>query len=72
MNTPEEIGDYIEQLRKQKGLTQAEMAHKLGVKTSTYTHFETGRTNMTLSTLNRISNALGYDMHVSFFLKKSH
>ncbi|GAB3883452.1 helix-turn-helix domain-containing protein [Spirosoma agri] len=70
MNTPKEIGDYIKQLRKLKGLTQAELAVIIGVKTATYTHFETGRTNMTLATINKIADALGYDLQVAFSLKK--
>ncbi|WP_166691018.1 helix-turn-helix domain-containing protein [Fibrivirga algicola] len=70
MNTPKEIGDYIKQLRKLKKMTQAEVALQLGVKTTTYTHFETGRTNMTLSTLNKIAEVLGYELQVSFSLKK--
>ncbi|GAB2567549.1 helix-turn-helix domain-containing protein [Spirosoma areae] len=70
MNTPKEIGDYIKQLRKLKGLTQAAIAEIIGVKTATYTHFETGRTNMTLATINKIADALGYDLQVSFSLKK--
>lgn len=70
MNTPKEIGEYIKQLRKLKSLTQAQMAELIGVKTATYTHFETGRTNMTLATINKIADALGYDLQVSFILKK--
>ena len=70
MNTPKEIGAYLKQLRQLKGLTQAEVAEKINVKTNTYTHFETGRTNMTLDTLNRIADALGYDLQVLFNLKK--
>jgi transcriptional regulator with XRE-family HTH domain len=70
MNTPKEIGDYIKQLRKLKGLTQAEISEQIGIKPGTYAQFETGRTNMTLSTINRIADALGYDLNVSFSLKK--
>ncbi len=70
MNTPKEIGEYVKQLRKLKGLTQAEMAASIGIATNTYTQFETGKTNMTLATLNRISDALGYDLLISFVLKK--
>lgn len=70
MNTPKEIGEYVKQLRKLKGLTQAEMAASIGIAPNTYTQFETGKTNMTLATLNRISDALGYDLLISFVLKK--
>lgn len=71
MNSPKEIGDYIERLRKAKGLTQAEVAEKIGVKKNTYTQFETGRTNMTLATINKIADALGYEVSVIFQLKSS-
>ena len=70
MNSPKEIGEYIKQLRKLKGLTQANVAEHIGIKSSTYAQFETGRTNMTLATINRIADVLGYDLQVSFTLKK--
>ncbi len=70
MNEPKEIGNYLKQLRKLKGVTQEEVAELIGVQKSTYANFESGRTNMTLNTLNRISDALGYELQVSFSLKK--
>ncbi|OJW78448.1 helix-turn-helix transcriptional regulator [Spirosoma sp. 48-14] len=69
MNSPKEIGDYIKKLRKSKKLTQASLAQQLGIDPSTYAQFEAGRTNMTLATINRIADALGYKLQVSFILK---
>ena len=69
MNSPKEIGEYLKRLRKLNTLTQAALADKIGIKSVTYGQFETGRTNMTLSTLNKIADALGYELEVSFRLK---
>lgn len=69
MNSPKEIGEYLKELRKLKGLTQVQICDLIGVKPGTYAQFETGRTNMTLATLNRIADALGYELQISFNLK---
>lgn len=71
MNTPEQIGEYLQQLRKLNGVTQADLAEKVGLKPATIAHFEGGRTNMTLATLNKMAEALGYELNVSFNLKKN-
>jgi transcriptional regulator with XRE-family HTH domain len=70
MNTPKEIGDYLKRLRKEKGISQVELAEKIGVKPPTLSQYESGETNMTLSTLNRVADALGYQINVSFSLKR--
>ncbi|MBO0947277.1 helix-turn-helix domain-containing protein [Fibrella forsythiae] len=66
MNTPKEIGDYIKLLRKASDMSQIALAAKMGIAPSTLAQFESGRKNMTLSTLNKIADAMGYDLDVSF------
>lgn len=70
MNTPKEIGEYLQRLRKAKGLTQADLAKQLGIAPPSLAQFETGRKNMTLATLNKLADALGYELNVSFTLKR--
>ena len=46
--------EYLTKFRKQKGLTQAEMAEKLGVSRSTYTNYENGNRTPDFEVLERI------------------
>ena len=69
MNTPEEIGEYLKQLRKLAGMTQKDLAAKIGIEAPTLAQFEGGRKNMTLATLNKLAKSLGYELNVSFTLK---
>jgi DNA-binding XRE family transcriptional regulator len=45
--------------REHKGLTQKEIALRIGVKQSTYAHMESGKVRPRISTLQSISQALG-------------
>ncbi|ADB41295.1 helix-turn-helix domain-containing protein [Spirosoma linguale] len=49
----------IRDARKAKGLTQKELAEKLGVSESTVNQYESGKQNLTIDTLVKIANALG-------------
>ena len=53
------------QRRIDKGVTQAQLAEKLGTKQSAIARFESGDYNPTLSMLNKIANALGAKLKVS-------
>lgn len=53
------IGSKIKALRKAKGLTQEELAKKLGVSASMVGQYETGLRNPKLETLERFASALG-------------
>jgi HTH-type transcriptional regulator/antitoxin HipB len=66
--TQEEIGRLIQELRKQKGLTQATFAEKLGVSESTVASYEVGRNNFTVKTLKRISEALGGELKIDIIM----
>ena len=53
------IGNNILALRKNTGLTQAEIAEKAGLADRTYADIERGNVNMRIETLLRICDALG-------------
>lgn len=54
-----EIADYIDAILKKKGLTQKELARKMGKRESEVSRWLTGRHNFTTNTLADISLALG-------------
>jgi UDP-N-acetylglucosamine 1-carboxyvinyltransferase len=56
--TNEKIGDFIAQVRQERGLTQAEFAKKLGTSQSAVNRIEKGRQNLSLETLGRLSDVL--------------
>jgi transcriptional regulator with XRE-family HTH domain len=63
--------DVLQRLRKARGeadLTQGEVAALLGTTVQRVSSIETGRSNITIETLERFANALGYEPNVS--LKK--
>ena len=51
-------GKNIKAIRKQKGLTQKQLAQKLNVTQSAISDFESDRTNIRMSTLRKIADAL--------------
>lgn len=56
--TNEKIGQLINQIRQDRGLTQAEFARKLGTSQSAVNRIEHGNQNLSLETLGRISDVL--------------
>lgn len=50
------IGEKIKMLRKEKKLTQKELAKEIGVTASTVTKYENGQLEPNIEVLNRISN----------------
>lgn len=53
-----QIGKRIRRLRKQRELTQEELAEKVGVSTTHVGLVETGKRRMSLKTLQKVANAL--------------
>ncbi len=51
-------GDRIKYFRKQKGLSQAEMAEKLHITPAAYSKIETNRTNLATVVLEKIADEL--------------
>ncbi|MEO0556199.1 MAG: helix-turn-helix transcriptional regulator [Bacteroidota bacterium] len=53
------LGQRVQQLRAQKGLTQQELCDKAEIARSQLTRLEQGDLNITVSTLNALANAMG-------------
>jgi transcriptional regulator with XRE-family HTH domain len=53
------LGRYIRKIRKVKGLTQEQLAEKIGTSTPWIGHIETGREVPSLQMLQKIAHALG-------------
>ncbi len=58
-------GLLIAEARKRGGLTQAELAHRLGSHQSVIARWETGRTNPDFATVQRVLRAAGFELGVS-------
>ena len=56
------IGENIKKARISAGLTQKELAEKLGIKAATISAFEKDRTNIKSLTVSKIANALNIDV----------
>lgn len=56
--TNEKIGNFIAEIRQDRGLTQAELAERLSTSQSAINRIERGKQNVSLETLGRISDAL--------------
>jgi transcriptional regulator with XRE-family HTH domain len=53
------VGRRIAEIRREAGLTQAQVAEQLDVSTRAYAYIESGRENLTLRTMLTIANVLG-------------
>jgi transcriptional regulator with XRE-family HTH domain len=58
MSTPQAIGARIRGLRAERGLTQDQFAHQIGVSRSAIAQWETGRTGQVTGNLSRIAEVL--------------
>jgi transcriptional regulator with XRE-family HTH domain len=63
------IGENIRKYRKAKGLTQTELAEKLGTTQFVITNYERGRNNPTAAKLPEIAKALGVGLDQLYGLK---
>jgi UDP-N-acetylglucosamine 1-carboxyvinyltransferase len=57
-NANEKIGRLIAQIRQERGLTQAELAQRMGTSQSAINRMEHGKQNLSLETLGRVSDVL--------------
>lgn len=60
-----EVARQLILLRKQKGLTQSQLAERLNTKQSVISRIENGDQNITLENLMNIVKALGGHLHIS-------
>ena len=58
VTTPQALGAWFQTVRKQKGLTQTEVAKRSLLSQKVISEFENGKSNVTISTLLRILAAL--------------
>jgi UDP-N-acetylglucosamine 1-carboxyvinyltransferase len=58
LNYAEKIGTFIQQTRTQKGMTQSELAKRVGTSQSAINRIENGGQNLSMEMLARISDAL--------------
>ena len=56
------LSEKIKELRKAKGMTQAELAKELGVKTGTISNYETGKSVPSEANLKKLSEVLGEEL----------
>lgn len=58
----EAFGRRVKQLREEQGLTQIELASKMGIDSANLQKYENNRQGITLIYLNRMANALGISL----------
>ena len=66
MNTPQDIGTRIRAVRRDRGLTQDDLADRVGVSRSAVAQWETGRTGQITGNLSRIADVL--EINVEFLM----
>lgn len=63
---PARVGPIVERLRMEAGLTQAELARRVGTTQAAISKIETGRTVPGLELLDRLATALGRPITLTF------
>ncbi|MBO0953122.1 helix-turn-helix transcriptional regulator [Fibrella forsythiae] len=61
----QQVANLIREARKAKGLTQEELGERLGVTKAAINSYETGKQNLTVVTLQKLSIALGESLQIS-------
>jgi transcriptional regulator with XRE-family HTH domain len=62
MDVRERVGLNLQRLRRQKGLSQEELAHRANIHQAYLSGVERGKRNPTATVLQRIAEALGADI----------
>jgi transcriptional regulator with XRE-family HTH domain len=65
------IGSALAEQRKRRGMTQAELAKKIGTSTPQLSRTERRPENVNMRTLIRYAEAVGMDLHIRLVAKKS-
>ena len=63
-NLAEEAGRKLREARRQAGLTQMELAHKVGVNQAVVSRLENGHGNPTMGLVQDVARALGLEPHI--------
>jgi ribosome-binding protein aMBF1 (putative translation factor) len=61
-----EVAFSVHQLRKKRGLSQAQLAKKIGTTQSNVARLEAGNQNFTTDTLQKIAQALNKELKIEF------
>lgn len=61
-----EVAFAVHQLRRKKGLSQAQLAKKIGTTQSNVARMEAGNQNFTTDTLQKIAQALNKELKIEF------
>jgi transcriptional regulator with XRE-family HTH domain len=61
-NTLKKIGKRIQELREMQNLSQQDFAAKINYDKSNMSRLEAGKTNMTVTTLEKVSKALNVEL----------
>ncbi len=61
-----EISYGLLQMRKKEGMSQAELAKKIGTTQSNVARMESGQQNFTVETLEKIASVFGKNLEISF------
>ena len=64
MDVRQIVGENIRRYRREKGLSQAEMANRMGVDRGYISGLELGQRNPTIITLWHAAQALGVEVHL--------
>ena len=64
MDVRQIVGENIRRYRREKGLSQAEMANRMGVDRAYISGLELGQRNPTVVTLWHAAEALGVEVHL--------
>ena len=70
MRTVSDTAKMIKALRRMRYMTQAELAKAAGLERTSITNIETGRQQLTESTVNAIAEALGCTVQIRFVPKR--
>lgn len=65
------LGQQVQQLRKQQGLTQAQLAALSGTGTRFVGDFERGKENLNFGKMLQVLSALGLDLYVSSRMERT-
>ena len=67
---PKEFGEHLRKIRKENGYTQQQMADILNISRSTYTYYETGKSQPGYDKLEIMCEVFGVDYNTLFNCKK--
>lgn len=70
--TPKQIGNLVKRQRKRLGLSQADLASRVGLRQPTVSLIETGNPAMRLDTFLLVMTALDLELQIAKRTKSSH